>query len=381
MFGASRRRGLPRGGAGGREGEARPNPFRDRGPASACARPALHSASMVNPIQRRATYADLLDVPENMLGEIIDGELLTQPRPAAPQARAASRLGMDLGAPFDRGKGGPGGWIILYGPELHLNGDALVPDLAGWRRERMGELPQVAAFELAPDWVCEVLSPSTQSHDRVKKMRAYARERVSHVWLVDPRRRRWKCMHGRTAHGCAARLLRELRRSAPRRSGSWSWSWLRCGSDSPSRKEPHGRRDLPHEAPMPVRVLVEDRTFRRCGSTRASESATSGSSIRGADGGSVCMGGRRVAAQPDSSGTGPNLICLARRRSQRSGVSMPPKHSTVRAAGAPAGDARAVRLRAHDRTRRGAEHTRPSANPRSRHCPFRPRRPGAAARR
>jgi Uma2 family endonuclease len=141
---------------------------------------------MANPVPRRATYADLLDVPDTLVGEVIDGELITQPRPAAAHARAASRLGMDLGSPFDRGKGGPGGWIILDEPELHLHGDALVPDLAGWRRERMLELPDAAAFELAPDWVCEVLSPSTQSHDRVKKMRVYARERVAHVWLVDP---------------------------------------------------------------------------------------------------------------------------------------------------------------------------------------------------
>lgn len=90
---------------------------------------------------------------------------------------------MELGGPFDRARGGPGGWIILDEPELHLHGDALVPDLGGWRRERMPELPKVAAFELAPDWVCEVLSPSTQGHDRVRKMRVYTREGVGHVWL------------------------------------------------------------------------------------------------------------------------------------------------------------------------------------------------------
>ena len=140
---------------------------------------------MAKPVQPRATYADLLGVPENQIGELIDGELITQPRPPSLQARAASRLGVELG-PFDRLKGGPGGWIILDEPELHLHGDALVPDLAGWGRERMPELPDVTAFELAPDWVCEVLSPSTQSHDRVKKMGVYARDGVGHVWLVDP---------------------------------------------------------------------------------------------------------------------------------------------------------------------------------------------------
>jgi Uma2 family endonuclease len=142
---------------------------------------------MSTPAPRRATYADLASVPDHLIGEIIDGELIVQPRPAAPHARAASRLSMEIGTPFDRGRGGPGGWIILYEPELHLHGDALVPDLAGWRRERMPELLHVAAFELPPDWVCEVLSESTQRHDRVQKMSIYARERVQHLWLVDPK--------------------------------------------------------------------------------------------------------------------------------------------------------------------------------------------------
>ncbi|HZH75540.1 MAG TPA: Uma2 family endonuclease, partial [Archangium sp.] len=120
--------------------------------------------------------------------EIVDGELYVSPRPASPHARAATRLGAVLDGPFDQGEGGPGGWIILYEPELHLGGDALVPDLAGWRRERMPEMPHVAAFTLAPDWVCEVLSPSTAVLDREKKMKAYAREAVRHLWLVDPLR-------------------------------------------------------------------------------------------------------------------------------------------------------------------------------------------------
>jgi Uma2 family endonuclease len=121
-----------------------------------------------------------------MIGEIIFGQLVTQPRPEAPHARAASRVGIELGGPFDRGRGGPGGWVILYEPELHLSPDVLVPDLAGWRRERMPELPHSAAFTLAPDWICEVLSPATHNRDRIAKMRVYARERVSHIWLVDP---------------------------------------------------------------------------------------------------------------------------------------------------------------------------------------------------
>src|SRR5688572_14211617 len=114
---------------------------------------------MSSSARRRASYEDLLAVPDTMIAEIIDGELVVQPRPAAPHARASSVLGGSLGGPFDFGRGGPGGWIILDEPELHLREDVLVPDLAGWRRERMPQVPNVAAFELAPDWVCEVISP------------------------------------------------------------------------------------------------------------------------------------------------------------------------------------------------------------------------------
>jgi Uma2 family endonuclease len=135
---------------------------------------------------RRATLADLEALPENVIGQIIDGELIVQPRPASPHARAASSLNGELAGPFDRGRGGPGGWILLFEPELHVGGDVLVPDLAGWRRERLPEMPHAAFFELAPDWVCEVLSPGSASVDRVKKLRAYGREQVAWYWLVDP---------------------------------------------------------------------------------------------------------------------------------------------------------------------------------------------------
>jgi len=141
---------------------------------------------MADPAKRRATYDDLLAAPPHLVAELIHGELVTHPRPAVPHARAASRLGIDLGGPFDRGKGGPGGWVILDEPELHLHGDVLVPDLAGWRRERVPELPDGVAIEIGPDWVCEVLSPSTAAIDRTDKMVIYVREQVRHVWLVDP---------------------------------------------------------------------------------------------------------------------------------------------------------------------------------------------------
>jgi Uma2 family endonuclease len=133
-----------------------------------------------------ASYDDLLALPENVVGEIVDGELIVSPRPTPRHAVAASVLGIEIGGPFHRGRGGPGGWWILDEPELHLATDVLVPDLAGWRRERLPALPQQAWFELAPDWVCEVLSPPTALIDRTRKLRIYARSRVDWVWFVDP---------------------------------------------------------------------------------------------------------------------------------------------------------------------------------------------------
>ena len=135
---------------------------------------------------RRATYQDVLETPAHRVAEIVDGTLFTQSRPAPPHAVASSRLGFDLGGPFDRGRGGPGGWWIIDEPELHFGEDVLVPDLAGWRRGRMAELPDTPYFTLAPDWVCEVLSASTRQLDLHGKRPIYAREGVGHLWLVDP---------------------------------------------------------------------------------------------------------------------------------------------------------------------------------------------------
>ena len=141
---------------------------------------------MVIPAKRHATYEDLLAVPKELVAELVHGELVTHPRPALPHANVASNLGGELHGPFRRRKGGPGGWIILDEPELHRHGDVLVPDLAGWRRERAPSLPRAAAFELAPDWVCEVLSAGTEAFDRADKMPIYAREAVAHLWFIDP---------------------------------------------------------------------------------------------------------------------------------------------------------------------------------------------------
>jgi Uma2 family endonuclease len=139
--------------------------------------------------RKPATYADLEALPENVVGELIGGVLYASPRPAGPHMVAGSRLGIELGGPFDRGRGGPGGWFIFDEPELHLAGDVLVPDLGGWRRERMPEPPRGVGVHIAPDWLCEILSPSTQALDRKKKLPVYAREGVRHVWLMDPEAR------------------------------------------------------------------------------------------------------------------------------------------------------------------------------------------------
>lgn len=141
---------------------------------------------VARPRQTPATYADLCALPSNLVGEIIHGVLHASPRPPVPHAVAATALVSELDPPFKRGKGGPGGWVILFEPEVHLGEDILVPDLAGWRRERMPETPDAPYITLAPDWLCEVLSPSTSKLDRGEKLPVYARAKVSHVWLVDP---------------------------------------------------------------------------------------------------------------------------------------------------------------------------------------------------
>gem|GEM_PF-2502478 len=163
------------------------------------------------PAKRRATYEDLLAVRGGLIAELIHGVVVTQPRPAAPHARAATRLSTKLGSPFDLGDGGPGGWVILYEPELHLHGGhVLVPDLAGWRREHMPQLPMTAAaFELTPDWVCEVLSPGTGAIDRADKVPTCTR---LHSVLADIQRRLTSIPRSnggnRTAHSSDAVVTR-----------------------------------------------------------------------------------------------------------------------------------------------------------------------------
>jgi Uma2 family endonuclease len=136
---------------------------------------------------RRATYADILAAPAHMVAEIIRGDLCLHPRPASRHAHAGAALGVEIGGAFGRRHGdGPGGWVILYEPELHLGDEVLVPDFAGWRRERMPAFPDAAFFTLAPDWVCEILSPGTRTRDLTDKRAIYAEHGVPYLWFVDP---------------------------------------------------------------------------------------------------------------------------------------------------------------------------------------------------
>lgn len=144
--------------------------------------------SVVKPRNPPSLYEQLLALPENLTGEIIEGVLYAQPRPTGRHAVTRSGLGATLLPPFQRGKDGPGGWWIVDEPELHFIRDTLVavPDLAGWRRERMPEIPEDHRFEVEPDWICEILSPATAKKDRTQKLPVYARYKVAYAWLLDP---------------------------------------------------------------------------------------------------------------------------------------------------------------------------------------------------
>ena len=148
----------------------------------------MSTTKQLSPAARRpATYADLEAVHPHLVAEILDGELVTHPRPRLKHAVAASALGAELNDAFQRGRSGPGGWMILDEPELHLGPQVVVPDIAGWRLERFRALPDKAYAETPPDWVCEVISPSTEIYDRGTKRRIYADAGVPFLWILDPR--------------------------------------------------------------------------------------------------------------------------------------------------------------------------------------------------
>ncbi len=186
-------------------------------------------AGILSPVaepKRKATYDDVLAAPEHLVAEILDGELFLSPRPAYRHARASSIAGARITTAFDGPPGDPerpGGWWILFEPELHFGTDVVVPDLAGWRRARMARIPNAPWIEVAPDWVCETLSPSTAQIDRGRKLRIYAREGVAHLWLLDP----------------IARTLEVLALERAR----WAVAAVHTGSD-PVRAEPFAAVEL-----------------------------------------------------------------------------------------------------------------------------------------
>lgn len=193
----------------------------------------------MDPAKKRcATYQDVIDSPPNMIAEIIGGELRLSPRPGGPATVVGSAIGKKLGSLFERDDGGPGGWLILWEPELHLGDEVVVPDLAGWRLERMPVGPDDAFFTIPPDWICEVLSRSTEKTDRTEKMPIYASFGVQYAWLVHPRRR----------------TLETFRL----RDGSWSATGVRKDTDR-ARIEPFDAIELDlarlwMHVPLPTRA-------------------------------------------------------------------------------------------------------------------------------
>lgn len=135
---------------------------------------------------KNACYNDLFSVPDHLIGEIIDGELLTTPRPSFLHSHTVTGISDEIRRPFQRGDGGPGGWVILFEPEICLGENIVVPDLAGWKKERLPKPPEENYTTVSPDWVCETLSPRTIRIDRIRKMPLYALYGVSYAWLIDP---------------------------------------------------------------------------------------------------------------------------------------------------------------------------------------------------
>jgi Uma2 family endonuclease len=180
--------------------------------------------SSVAPVKKPATRADLETLADNVVGEIIEGVLYTTPRPQPLHANVEGALLEDLRSPFQRGRGGPGGWWILVEPGIELPGSPeVVPDLGGWRRDRLPRLPDDAPIRIVPDWACEILSPAIRRHDQLVKKPLYARAGVAYLWIVD--------LEVRTLTAC--KLL----------DGRWSELGV-YGEADPVRAEPFGEVEL-----------------------------------------------------------------------------------------------------------------------------------------
>ena len=140
-----------------------------------------------------ATYADLEAVPPNLVAEILFGTLVTHPRPLLGHGRATSALGAITTGSYQFGNGGPGGWEFIVEPELHLGSHVVVPDIGGWRRTRSPGPSSAAYTTVAPDWICESLSASTEKIDRGQKRAIYAQFGVGHLWFLDARVKSLEC--------------------------------------------------------------------------------------------------------------------------------------------------------------------------------------------
>jgi hypothetical protein len=197
---------------------------------------------MAESAERLATSEDLVQVPPHLVAEILAGKLVTHPRPAPRLALAGSSLGGELLGPFQKGRGGPGGWWILDEPELHLDADVAVPDIAGWRRERMPKLPETAWFGIAPDWVCEILSPSTARDDRVVKMPVYG-------------------LLGLATSGWSIRTCAPWRSTAWSRDAGSCWRATGTTPESPRRPSARSRSTSGTFGPEPPRRLVRSGSF------------------------------------------------------------------------------------------------------------------------
>jgi Uma2 family endonuclease len=151
----------------------------------------------MQPVPKSSLYDQLLELPEILIGEIIDGQLHTHPRPGGKHILISSNVGSELHGPFQKGKNGPGGWWILQEPEVHLSLDneVAVPDLAGWRKERLPEIPESHKFTVIPYWICEIFSPATETFDRQVKMPLYARYAIRFLWLIHPINKTLEAFH------------------------------------------------------------------------------------------------------------------------------------------------------------------------------------------
>lgn len=143
----------------------------------------------MDPARELATYAALLDLPDDVRAEVLGGEVVTAPAPLPRHAKVQRALGRFIGGPYDDddGHGGPGGWWIL--PEVDVRftpHDIVRPDLAGWRRDRLPDPWDARPIDVRPDWICEIVSPSNAAQDRVTKRKLYAEHGVPCYWLVDP---------------------------------------------------------------------------------------------------------------------------------------------------------------------------------------------------